>query len=72
MNQSRHSMNHEPTFAQLAADTVRVLWMRLRRASSCRPWRGRHGAVVGIGLEGFAHSCQARGRARRPALGQGR
>jgi hypothetical protein len=30
VNQSRHSMNHEPTFAQLAADTVRVLWMRLR------------------------------------------
>jgi hypothetical protein len=30
VNQSRHSTNHEPTFAQLAADTVSVLWVRLR------------------------------------------
>ena len=30
MNQSRHSMNHEPSFAQLAAATARVLWLRLR------------------------------------------
>ena len=30
MTNSRHSMNHEPPFRDLAAATARVLWLRLR------------------------------------------